>query len=308
MVNPTSSPKAHILSRLRASGDPVSGSYLADELGMSRVAVWKHLEALRQAGYDLVADREGYRLASEGDFLRPWEFPNRESRIVSYERTDSTMDRALELGLAEPRCGAIVVADSQTSGRGRWRRRWNSSKGGLFATLVLRPSIAPWRADRAAMAGGVALCEALRDLTGERFSLEWPNDVYLAGRKAAGLLVEYLAEGEELRFLDLGIGVNVANRAPGESAISLRDLPGPTPTRRGLLAAFLDRFESIDLEWPGLADAWNALSSSRGKTVESYDGELLPGRAEGMDDEGRLVVSLADGRHAAFRPSEAHIA
>ena len=306
MVNVAPSPKARILARLRAAEAPVSGEELAAELGSSRVAAWKHLEALREAGYDLESGRAGYRLASEGDFLHPWEFPGREARVRRWERTDSTMDRALELALAEPRCRAIVVAESQDRGRGRSGRRWSSRRGGLFATLVLEPSPRPWRAGLAAVAGGIALCLALRELTGEPFALEWPNDVYLGGRKVAGLLVEYLAEGEELRLLDLGIGVNVANVAPSPVAFSLAELGPRAPTRRALLAAFLDRFEPLGLEGGGLAAAWNGLSSSRGRLVRDEGGARL-GRAVGIDAEGRLEVELDSGGIAPFRPSEASI-
>ena len=310
MVNAKKGTKQHILERLRAAlaagSGPVSGSGLAEELGVSRVAVWKHLEALREAGYDIVAERDGYLLASEGDFLYPWEFAGRESRIVRYERTDSTMDRALELALSDPAGRAIVVAETQTAGRGRRRKRWDSPRGGLFATLVLQPSLVAWRAERAVIAGGLALCEALRGLTGEPFTLEWPNDVHLAGRKAAGLLVEYLAEGEALRFLDLGIGVNVANEAsPG--AVSLKELGGSVPSRRAVLEAFLESFEALDLEAPGLALSWNELSSSQGRRVRSRsDGSRL-GRSLGIDEEGRLLVEAADGAVRTCRYSEAQI-
>lgn len=325
MVNVKSGAKRHILERLRAASasgsGPVSGNELAEELGMSRVAVWKHLEALREAGYDIVAERDGYLLASEGDFLYPWEFAGREPRIVRYERTDSTMDRALELALARPSCGTIVVAETQTAGRGRRRKRWDSPQGGLFATLVLAPSMPPWRVERVVMSGCIALCEALRSLSGEPFTVEWPNDVYLAGRRAlgrgrsgtvpagskvAGLLVEYLAEGEELRLLDLGIGVNVANKASA-GAISLEELGGSVPSRRAVLEAFLDRFEALDLESAGLAQSWNDLSSAQGRIVTSRsDGSRL-GRARGVDDEGRLLVEARDGAIRAYRYSEARI-
>jgi len=310
MVNTKGGAKRHILERLRAAladgSGAVSGTVLAEELGTSRVAVWKHLEALREAGYDIIAERDGYRLASEGDFLYPWEFPGRESRIVRYERTDSTMDRALELALSDPAGHAIVVAETQTAGRGRRRKRWESPRGGLFATLVLSPCLAPWRAERTVMAGGIALCEALRNLTGEAFTVEWPNDVHLAGRKVAGLLIEYLAEGETLRFLDLGIGVNVANKASA-AALSLRELGGSVPSRRAVFEAFLDRFEALDLESPGLARTWNELSSAQGRIVTSRsDGNRL-GRTLGMDDEGRLLVEARDGAVRAFRCSEARI-
>lgn len=305
MVNVAPSARSLILARLRSGEGPVSGSSLAEELGTSRVAVWKQIEALRTAGYDLETGHSGYRLASEGDFLFPWEFPGREASVVRFERTDSTMDRALDLALGDAPAGTVVVAESQTKGRGRRGKRWRSPSGGLFATVLDRPALQPWRMDRLAMAGSIALCGALRQLTGEPFTLAWPNDVYLAGRKTAGILVEYLAEGDELRFALLGLGVNVANKAPGEGAFSLAELPSPRPSRRDILASFLDLFEAQDPGRESLAEEWNSLSGGEGRPVVSrIDGRPL-GRAAFVDGEGRLVVRLPNGGEDAFRPGEA---
>jgi BirA family biotin operon repressor/biotin-[acetyl-CoA-carboxylase] ligase len=314
MVNVTASTRARILDRLRAAAPgTVTGEALGEELGVSRVAVWKQLEALKEAGYGIEADRSGYRLVDGGDFLYPWEFPGREKRVVRYENTDSTMDRALELALGQAPAGSVVVAERQTSGRGRRGRKWNSPRGGLFATLVAGnagaargpgPGLAPWQADRCSMAASAALCGTLRELTGEPFALAWPNDIYLGGRKAAGILLEYLAEGEELRLALIGLGVNVANRAPGEGAFSLAELPAPRPGRRAILADFLDRYEAAGPASPGLEERWNFLSAQEGKPVLDPEGRRI-GRALGVDGEGRLVVGLAGGRERAFRPGEA---
>ncbi len=307
MVNKSAIARGRILALLRAGSDPVSGDRLAEALGVSRVAIWKQIEALKEAGYAIESGHSGYRLLGGGDFLYPWEFPGREARVVRFERTDSTMERALELALRKPEGAHIVVAETQTAGRGRRGRPWNSPPGGLFATIVLAQRPEPWRAERASLAGGIALCKALRELSGEPFTLEWPNDLYLARRKVAGILVEYLAEGDSVRLIELGLGVNVWNRAPGDGALSLAELPGPRPERRTVLSAFLDHLESIDLEWPGLAAAWNGLSSTPGKLVASrFDGSAL-GRALGVDDEGRLIVERPSGGRTACRSAEAHI-
>lgn len=284
---------------------------------MSRVAVWKHLEALRAAGYPLVAGRGGYSLAEGGDFLHPWEFPGREGRVVRYESTDSTMERALELALRDPLSGAIVLAETQTSGRGRLGRPWKSAPGGLFFTMVLSPGLPPEMAGRVGMAAGLALCRSLRDLLSEPFLLEWPNDLLLGGRKVAGLLYEYLAQGETLRFLNLGVGVNVHNRAPGPAALSLSSLGaaravaspgGPAPlARRLILSRFLDLFEALDPADPLLADEWNLLSGSRGRTVLSRRDEGLLGRTLGIDAEGHILVETQAGRTRSYPSSEAFI-
>lgn len=320
MVNDVCSPKRAILERLRAAafagdgGDApdlksVSGDELGDELGVSRVAVWKQLESLREAGYAIESSHGGYRLLEDGDFLYPWEFPGREGRVVRFESTDSTMDRALEYALRDPGAGAIVVAESQTAGRGRRGRPWRSPPGGLFFTMVLAPSLPPESAGRLVMAGGIALCRALRGLCGEPFALGWPNDLFLQGKKAAGILPEFLAEGETLRFLDLGIGVNVANGRPMPGTCSLAGLGarGQVP-RRDVLSRFLDIFEAMDPAREGLTAEWNSLSSDHGRVVRSrVDGSIL-GRAVGVDEDGAVIVETAIGKNRSYRPFEAVIA
>lgn len=309
MVNSSIAIRRRLLEQLRTAPKPVNGDSLGEALGVSRVAIWKHFQALRKVGYDLESSRAGYRLGSEGDFLLPWEFPGREDRVIHLTNIRSTMDHAREIALTAPRSGAVVVAERQSAGRGRGGQRWSSSAGGLFFTLVLAPLLAPERCWRVVLAGAVVLCRTLRDLTGERFLVEWPNDIYLEGRKVAGLLAEYLVEGDALRFVDLGVGVNVANRSPGPSAISLLDIGGRHghPSRRLVLESFLDRFEAVDLHDKTLHEQWMELSGSLGRPVRALQSGTLLGRAAGIEDDGRLVVELAGGGRKTCWPSEAHL-
>ncbi len=322
MVDEITNPRTYILGRLRdLGGAPLSGQILAEELALSRAAVWKHVEALRGAGYGVVSERGGYRLEGDGDFLYPWEFPGLERHIVRYERTESTMDRALELALSGARDKTVVVAETQSSGRGRRGRSWRSERGGLFCTVVRRPGHSDaggepgWpsgflasalppssRAQLGVEAAAAALCLALRDLSNEPFKTSWPNDVMLNDAKAAGILAEFLATTEELRILDLGVGANVANRG-GEGTVSLADLGSPSG-RRELLTAFLSRLEEL---WANSSPeaAWNTLSGDAGKPVRSaVDGSSL-GRAVAVGPDGRLVVETRGGKIRSFGPAEA---
>jgi BirA family transcriptional regulator, biotin operon repressor / biotin---[acetyl-CoA-carboxylase] ligase len=309
MVNETIAIRQRLLQRLRTAPGAIGGNTLAEVLGVSRVAVWKHFQTLRGLGYDIRSSRSGYRLASDGDFIHPWEFAGREDRVVHLASVRSTMEHAREMALEDARCGAVVVAERQTAGRGRRGRQWASPIGGLFFTLVLAPTLAPEHAARVVMAGTIALCRTLRHLTGAPFQIEWPNDIYLRGRKVAGLLADYLVEGGVLRFLNLGVGTNVANRAPGSGAISLADVTGPSRrlSRRLVLERFLDHFEALDLLDGAMHEEWRRLSGSVGREVVVDQGGRSVGRAAGIDQEGRLVVERRGGGRGVFWPGEVRL-
>ncbi len=319
MVNRRPSPRALILSTLRSSSEPVSGDCLGDALGMSRVAVHKHMERLREAGYGLRSDRAGYLLEDGGDFLYPWEIPSRETEIEYHERLPSTMDRALALAIASPGAERVVIAETQTAGRGRRDRVWESRPGGLFFTLII-PGAGIRRGGRcgdgdesetaerspiarASMAASIALCEAVRDVASVEAWLQWPNDLYAGGRKLGGVLVEIAGNPESPRAIAVGVGLNAGNRVP-ERATSLQRL-GSRAARARILERFLDGFAGKERSSHALAPLWNERFIGIGARVTGRNGEKL-GEAEGIDEEGRIAVAGGRGRRA-YAPSEARL-
>ena len=130
--------KEKILKMLRSSGKIVSGATLSNRLGISRVSVWKHIQGLKENGYEIVASSQGYHLAGSPDALFPWEFPERISKIHYYPQVDSTMDIAREMARGGCPGFTVVIAGSQKKGRGRLSRNWHSGTGGLYFTIVLR--------------------------------------------------------------------------------------------------------------------------------------------------------------------------
>jgi BirA family biotin operon repressor/biotin-[acetyl-CoA-carboxylase] ligase len=313
MVNATPkapSTKAVILNRLRELvGEPISGERLADDAGVSRVAVWKAAEALREAGYAISADTEGYRLdpAAPDDFLHPWEFPGREDRFRHWTETGSTMDRARELADRGSGAGTVAVAERQSAGRGRIGRSWASEDGGLFFTMVLGGGQAIQRYARAGMAVQIAVARAVSATVGAEARLRWPNDVYVRGRKIAGILTELRGEADRVRWICAGVGVNVNNAPRLERATSCAALLGHALSRRKLLSAILSELEGphrIGAEDAALADAWNALAEGRGADVSVTeashgDGERAVmrdrGRFRGADGWGRAVLETENG-------------
>jgi len=309
MVNEGMSPRALILARLREAEGPVSGQDLADQARLSRVAVHKQARAMETYGYRLRADRRGYILECDGDYLYPWEFPGIEERVEHWRALGSTMDRALALGTEKPGRGWLVIAESQAAGRGRRQRAWESRPGGIFASLCLTGRENEAGVDgtalcaRARVAAGLAVCMALREEAGIEAGLQWPNDVYAGGRKLGGILVEMSGEPECPRLIVLGLGINVRNRPP-RGATSLKALGARVPPRRIILASVLRRFTSLYSQGRNLEAAWNALFLGRGMVVVSRDGLRL-GRAIGIDGHGDILVE--GGRGSAYPPWQALI-
>jgi BirA family transcriptional regulator, biotin operon repressor / biotin---[acetyl-CoA-carboxylase] ligase len=296
-----------ILVWLRAADGPVSGAELARRLGCSRTAVWKHVAALRRAGYAITARRaEGYELAGVPDRVGPTELAPHLTgswrRIEWRDELDSTQRLARELARGGADEGTTVIAERQTAGRGRLGRHWHSPPGlNLYCSVVLRPAVAPAAVPCLALIAGLAVVDAVREVAGLAGALKWPNDVLLDGRKVAGILTEMEAEVERVHFVIAGIGVNVnaADFPPdlAGKATSLR-LAGGQPVDRaafaaGLLAALEGRYRRfLAAGFAAMRSEWEACSALTGKEVRvtAPEGEVA-GRVLGVDDDGALRLA-----------------
>lgn len=216
----------------------------------------------------------------------------------------STNDEAKRLAAAGAPEGTLVLADTQTAGRGRQGRTWHTPPGAALAfSLVLRPAVSAVQAARLTMLAGVAVCAALEQVAGVRPALKWPNDLLLGGRKAGGILVESGLAGDRLDYAVVGIGLNVSAAPPPAQvqfpATALEAEAGRPIDRLALLAAIL---EAAAAHYAGLAEgralpaAWQARLAWLGQPVVAHtaDGELT-GLAEGVDEDGALLVRLASG-------------
>jgi BirA family biotin operon repressor/biotin-[acetyl-CoA-carboxylase] ligase len=294
-------PKVHILTVLRDADQPVSGERLRHSLGCSRVAVWKHVNGLKDQGYPITAGARGYRLEGGADILLAADFPGREDRIHHFAELDSTMTEARELARRDCPAFTVVVADRQRRGRGRLQRTWHSEAGGLYFTVVVRPELPVQQATWPVFAASLELARLLRERWGVEAGVKWPNDILAGGRKLAGMLSEMEAAGEMLTYVNIGIGLNVNNdpRDSEAGAVSLRELTGAPVSRRELLAAFLDRFEarlrSADLA--GVIAAWKRWTVTLQREVRIVTTrETLTGYALDVDADGALLLRTADGQ------------
>jgi len=287
--------KGRILGALRECGGYLSGQTLSQQLGVSRVSVWKHIRSLRKDGYLIQASPKGYRLVSSPDLLFPYEFPDIEQRIHYFPEVGSTMDVARDLAKKGAREGTLVIAEVQTGGRGRLSRQWFSPQGGIYLTIVLRPRISPACAPRANLMSAIAVATTIRKLFGLDAQLKWPNDVLIAGKKVCGILAEMNAEMDIVNFINVGIGMNANNSVTcfENTAISLKDVLGGEISRKEFLSALIGELE----RWlPLLMEADLLVEATLNREVRVVSlGEELTGQAVDIDATGALLLKTRGG-------------
>ena len=292
--------KAEILHILRSQQDLVSGEHLSDTLGISRVSIWKHIQKLRDHGYLIEAAATGYRLVDSPDALFPWEFYGRTDRILYFPEISSTMDVAKKLAREGCEPMTVVVAGKQTSGRGRLQRKWFSDPGGLYFTMVLRPTVPVLESFKIGFLASTTMVKLVNQMFAVDAKVKWPNDILVDGAKLCGMLAEMEAETDRVVFLNIGLGINV-NNDPCQmepTAVSLKSLVGRDVSRRDLLAAFLDLFEKelAQLDLAKVVDEWKNHTMTIGKAVRVVTANAeICGVAEDIDDSGALLIRQKDG-------------
>ncbi|WP_339256103.1 biotin--[acetyl-CoA-carboxylase] ligase [Paenibacillus sp. FSL R5-0713] len=300
---------------LDAEGRFVSGEEISRHLSISRTAVWKHVNKLRDMGYEFEAvSRKGYRLVTKPDSIDATAlqlaldtavFGRKAVLLTSTLSTQGDVLKLAEQGQAE---GAVVIAEEQTGGRGRFGRQWFSPPGkGIWMSILLRPDLPLQHTPQLTLLTGVAVCRAVRACTGTDAGIKWPNDLMINGRKVCGILLESTVEDHEVRYCIAGIGVDV-NFDPEDYpedltaiATSLKMETGQPVDRTKLTAAILTELEQLyflyQKEGFGVISAiWEALSVSinREITVTNPQG-VIEGTAIGLAPSGALLVEKHDG-------------
>jgi BirA family biotin operon repressor/biotin-[acetyl-CoA-carboxylase] ligase len=291
--------RARVLDAL-ADG-PISGPALADRLDVSRAAVWKHVDALRDAGFEIRSEGEGYHLAGVPEFgAAAVEFELDAPYAVEYHETiGSTNERARELA-AEGGEDVVVLADAQMGGRGRLDREWASPPGGIWLSVLVRPTVPPADVPLYTLAAAVATAETAREF-GVDAGIKWPNDVLVDGQKLAGILTEMEGEADRVSWVIVGVGVNAnvdpADLPAGTDATSLQTILEEPIDRRAFTQQFLDRFQTLRSDPEAILPAWRDLSVTLGETVRvETPGETVEGRAVDVQSPGSLVVETSEGR------------
>jgi BirA family transcriptional regulator, biotin operon repressor / biotin---[acetyl-CoA-carboxylase] ligase len=307
-----------ILDALRRTAPgSVSGAELSQALGVSRAAVWAHIKELRSLGYEIEASpHQGYRLVSSPDLLHADDLLARLGStgtigrdIRVFEQTTSTNDVVEKLARDGVKEGVVVFAEAQTRGRGRLGRKWVSPpKKGLWFSVLLRPNLRLQAATQLTIASATALRRAIQSQTGLPAKIKWPNDIIINGKKVAGILTELSAEPDRIKYLILGIGVdvnlNVADFPADLHAVatSLKIESGGPPLQRPELAVvILAELEKEYLKltaglFSSVADEWESQCATIGQDVVIRAGNRqIRGRAESLGESGALLLRTEHG-------------
>ena len=306
------STKNDVLKALMEQEQPISGERLARKLGISRNSVWKAIEQLRRDGYEIeAATNRGYRLSgapnrvSEPEIRRWLSAETLGARMELHETLDSTNNRAKALAAKGAPHGYLVIAESQTGGKGRMGRSFFSPEHtGIYMTYVLRPQLLAERAVMITSMAAVAVARAIERVAEVQVRIKWVNDLFINDRKVCGILCEASMDFESgrLEYAVLGIGINVAAmRFPEEIAgiaTSIENECGRPVSRSRLIAEISNQLEALygQLESAEFMAESRARSNVIGRDVVVLRGDdRFDARVMDIDDRGRLVIRTEDG-------------
>jgi len=294
----------------------VSGEVLAQKLGISRVAVWKQIQKLKDMGYKIASDQNlGYCLVSRPDLLLPQEiqrglstnyigkeiyyFPELKStNIMAKEKALNRAERIYE--------GTLIIAERQSAGKGRLGREWFSPAGGIWLSIILYPQLSPSYISRITLMTAVVVVKTIKLCTQIESQIKWPNDILINEKKVCGILTEMSAELDIINWVVVGIGINVNidhRDFPKDiqvNTISLKETSGKEVLRVKLVQTFLQEFEKYydklkRKEFPSILREWKLYSHTLGKKIRVDMGErIITGEAVNINEEGALVLKKED--------------
>jgi BirA family transcriptional regulator, biotin operon repressor / biotin---[acetyl-CoA-carboxylase] ligase len=318
-------PQEHLLNILLARS-PVSVKTLSQELRISPQAVHQYIRQLRDEGFEIPSLKgRGYQLAGQEKMLFPPRIqeelrsPCFGQDIIHFLRVDSTNTQARRWANEGAPEGALVITEFQEKGKGRLNRVWQSPPAkNLLFSLILRPDWPPQKAFYGTVLAAVSLCRTIREMAGIPAGIKWPNDLYTGNKKLAGILTEFSMDRDRLEYMIIGIGLN-CNWAPpepppdGQPATCLLHETGREVSRLQILFRFLNYGESLYQRTREeginfLKDEWNQYSLVNGRKVHLIGSqENWTGLAQGIDENGGLVLLLEDGRRKTFLTGDVHL-
>lgn len=297
---------------LLKKNDWISGENIAKNLQISRTAVWKHIQQLKKKGYEITAKpNHGYHLEKTPETITTEELKQHlqpqiiGTKIHHFTSVQSTNDYAKTLAKNGEPEGTLIIADQQTKGRGRKQRLWVSPNNGLWFSMILRPSLPPSKAMNATMCAACALAETINNHTTLQASIKWPNDILIENKKVCGILTELAAEIDEIKYLIVGIGLNVNNTLPKDlqkSSTSLKKETKKPVETLSLLVSLLESFERFYVSLKNgntelLRKTWRSYSSTIGSQVKvNNEKEMVVGTAVDLGENGELIVKTSKGK------------
>ncbi len=300
-----------ILDFLKKKQEYISGDLIAGHLKMSRQALWKHIQELKDIGYEIEAvPHLGYKLLLVPDRLFPAEVGRGLNtkfigkKIHYFDSLSSTMDTAYELGVKAAPEGTLVLAEAQAKGKGRLERSWFSPKyKGIYLSLILRPHLTPNQTPLLTLLSAVSICEAIKTVVGLESHIKWPNDILVNNKKLGGILTELNAEIDLTHFVIIGIGLNINNdkKSLVNGAISLKEQKKENINRIDLLQEILRKIESNYLLFQkngpmSIIEKWREYNITLAKRVKVYFyKEHIEGYAQDIDIDGALLIRKDSG-------------
>ncbi|WP_413380563.1 biotin--[acetyl-CoA-carboxylase] ligase [Alkalihalobacillus sp. 1P02AB] len=301
---------------LKEPGAFVSGEKISEELGCSRTAIWKHIDALRQDGYRLEsAPRKGYRLIEMPDMMKAHDIKIHLATkyightIHYFDAVPTTQKEAMKYIQNGATEGELVVTSNQTNGKGRLGRVWNFAEQKAIAmSLILKPNISPMKVPQLTLLTAVAVVRALRKKTNLDISIKWPNDLLINGKKMVGILTEMQAEPDVVHSVVIGIGMNVNQEQAdfsdelSDKASSLLIESGQTYKRAELIAEVLNEFEGLydlylETGFSVVKTLWESYAISLGSYIYARTAkETIYGLATGINDDGVLLLEDQEGQ------------
>lgn len=306
--------KSKILGALRSAEDYVSGQELCENFGVTRTAIWKAMNQLKEEGYEIEAvSNKGYRLKGCPDSVKEEELLSRLNtkwagqQIAYIKEVDSTNNYARRLAENGAVHGTLAVTDRQYGGKGRRGKSWSMpDKSSVAMTLILRPQMNPGKASMLTLVMGLAVARGVNRIVGRQAKIKWPNDVVLNGRKICGILTEMSAEMEAVNYIVIGAGINVnMDEMPEEIAhvaTSLSMECGREIHRAQVIQYCMEEFERCydkfmetqDLSL--LLEEYNDVLVNKGNMVKVLEpGNEYTGMSDGINSQGELLVTKENG-------------
>ncbi|MTI71783.1 MAG: biotin--[acetyl-CoA-carboxylase] ligase [Firmicutes bacterium] len=293
----------------------ISGQNISDKLRVSRTAVWKYINQLKEEGYEIESvSRKGYRLLNSADLLTYEEIEDKLKtntigrKIYHFDSLDSTNIKAKKLAIKGENEGTIIIGEEQTKGKGRLGRYWTSPKGkGVWLSIILRPNIEPTKASYITQIGAAAVSKAISDM-GIKNYIKWPNDIVINNKKVCGILTEMSGEINKVNYIVIGMGINVnlnKKEVPKElknKATSLKIESGNSVSRKKLVANILNNFEYLYdelIEYNTITKSIEICKSS--SALINKDIKIIrrnktkKAKAINLDKDGHLIVEYPDG-------------
>ena len=302
-----------ILDILLNANDFISGQEISENLGVSRQAVWKSINALKEKGYEIQSvTNRGYRLVSSPNYLNESSLKSLlhnkiiGKNLIVLDSVDSTNDYLKKLGNEGCENGTVVIAREQTKGKGRLGRTWQSKKDdGIAFSVLLRPNVAPSEVSAITPLAGLAVCKAIREYTKLDCVIKWPNDIIVGRKKLVGILTEMSAEFDAVEYVITGIGINVDHTSfPEEIAFKATSLlleTGRHIDKNEFLACVLRHIENEFIKnnlelTPTALSEYTDLCATVGRSVTFQRGtRRISGMAVGVSEHGELKVMMSDG-------------